>query len=57
MKTFDADGDRVMIEVAYRGVLAIDRPNGAKQGQVIELTGRSEFRFSDGLIRWITDIS
>ena len=46
-----------MIEVAYHGVLAIDLPNGMKQGQVMELAGRSEFKFDDGLIWQITDIS
>lgn len=57
IKTFNADGDQAMIEVAYRGVLAIDLPNGMKQGQAMELAGRSEFGFSDGLICRITDIS
>jgi ketosteroid isomerase-like protein len=50
LKTFNADGDQAMIEVAYRGVLAVDLRNGMKQGQVMELAGRSEFRFSDGLM-------
>jgi len=54
---FEADGDQAVIEVAFRGLLACDLPNGIKRGQVLELVGKSEFRFRDGRIHQITDIA
>ena len=44
-------------KIRYRSALAIDLPNGMKQGQVLELAGRSELRFRTGLISQITDVS
>jgi ketosteroid isomerase-like protein len=51
------DGERMMVEIQYHGTLAVDLPNGMQQGQTLELEGRSEFSFRDGLIAEIIDIS
>ncbi len=56
MTKFEDTGERTMIEVKFRGVLAMDF-NGMKQEHVLELIGRSEFQFRDGLICKITDMS
>lgn len=45
------------VEIDYRGVLAIDLPMGLKKGDTLELKGKSIFRFSDGRIVQLTDIS
>jgi hypothetical protein len=50
-------GNRVTVEVLYRAILAEDLPNGLKQGDEINLTGRSEYIFKDGLIYSIADES
>lgn len=43
--------------IAFRAVVANDLPNGLVKGQVLNLSGRSEFEFKDGLIVKIVDIS
>lgn len=43
--------------IAYRGVLAIDMPDGPRAGSVIELSGESEFWFADGRISHLIDRS
>ena len=45
------------IEIDYRATLASDLPNGFKSGDKINLKGRSVFRFADGKIIEIQDIS
>ena len=47
----------IVIDVAYRGVLATDLPNGMKRGETLLLTGHSIFEFADGKIIRITDKS
>ncbi len=54
---FEANDDQASADVAFTGVLAADLPNGMKKGETLKLTGRSEFRFRDGKICKITDIS
>ncbi|MCF7221866.1 nuclear transport factor 2 family protein [Marilutibacter chinensis] len=49
--------DRVVVDIAYRGVLAADIPDGPKAGTVLEMTGQSEFEFADGRISRIVDRS
>ena len=47
-----------MVTVAFHAIVAADLPAlGLKQGDVMDLAGRSEFEFRDGLISKITDIS
>lgn len=50
--------DRMLVvDIAYRGLLAADMPGGPAAGTVIELNGRSEFSFADGRIVRIIDRS
>jgi len=43
--------------IDYRGVLAVDLPNGFKAGDTLALQGKSIFRFKDNLICSLEDIS
>jgi len=47
----------VVASIAWRGVFAIDVPNGPAAGTVIELEGESEFEFADGRLSRIVDRS
>ncbi|MEL6836505.1 MAG: nuclear transport factor 2 family protein [Bacteroidota bacterium] len=49
--------DLVRIGIAYRGVLAVDLPNGMKAGELLELTGSSVFQFRRQQIIGIVDES
>lgn len=55
--SFETDGSRAAASIAFRAVLAVDMPNGPRQGQVMSLSGRSEFEFKEGAICKISDIS
>ena len=58
LQTFTRQGPVAMVTVAFHAVVAADLPAlGLKQGDVMDLAGRSEFEFRDGLISKITDIS
>ena len=46
-----------IVDIAYRGRLAIDVPDGPTAGTVIELRGRSEYSFAGGRITKIVDRS
>jgi ketosteroid isomerase-like protein len=48
---------RAVASITFRAVVASDLPNGLKKGQILSLSGRSEFEFQDGKISKITDIS
>lgn len=50
-------GKTVRIEIAYTATVAQDLPNGLKAGDVLELTGASEFTFQNGKIIRIEDES
>lgn len=49
--------DGVQVDIAYRGRLAVDLPNGLTAGSELVLTGSSEFGFRDGKISRIIDRS
>lgn len=49
--------EKVVIHITFEGVLAIDLPNGLKEGETIKLDGISEFRFIENKISQIIDIS
>jgi ketosteroid isomerase-like protein len=49
--------DQVEVDVDYRGILAVDFPNGLKAGDKIELKGKSIFKFKDDKIIELKDIS
>jgi len=57
IKSFEVKGSRAVASIAFRAVVANDMPNGLKKGQVLNLSGHSEFEFQDGKISKITDIS
>ena len=56
-RRFEFAADVVKVEIAFEGVLARGLPGGMKKGEVLQLTGRSEFEFKDGKIYKITDVS
>lgn len=49
--------DTVTVDINYKGVLAVDLSNGMKAGEVLQLNGRSEFKFKDGKMFRISDFS
>ncbi|HEX8506056.1 MAG TPA: nuclear transport factor 2 family protein [Hymenobacter sp.] len=49
--------DQVEVAIDYTGVVAIEFPNGLKPGDTLRLQGKSVFRFADGQIISIQDIS
>lgn len=55
--SFDHDNNATEIGISYKATLAMDLPNGMKKGDVLELKGKSVFRFADHKITAITDIS
>jgi ketosteroid isomerase-like protein len=57
VERFVFDGEGCEIEISYRATFAADLPDGMKAGDKIELKGKSIFRFADGKIREIEDIS
>jgi hypothetical protein len=57
IESFEFQGSMALATISFRAVVAADLPNGLKKGQVLSLSGRSEFEFRDGAISKITDIS
>lgn len=57
IKNFACGETECEIEIDYRATLASDLPNGMKAGDRIEIAGKSIFRFADGKIVEIRDIS
>lgn len=57
IESLELQGSMAVATIAFRAVVAADLPNGLKKGQVLNLSGRSEFEFQDGAILKITDIS
>jgi ketosteroid isomerase-like protein len=51
------EGDSAQVSIAYRGKLAADIKDGPSAGTVIEMTGRSEYGFTDGKISRLVDYS
>ena len=51
------DGGMLVAEIAWRGRLAADVPDGPPAGTLLELRGRSEFAFGAGGIVRIVDRS
>ena len=49
--------DEVETEIFYKGITAVDFPNGLKSGSTFELGGKSIFRFAGDKIIEIEDIS
>jgi hypothetical protein len=57
IESFEVHGSRAVGTIAFSAVVARDLPSGLKKGQVLSLSGRSEFEFKEGAISKITDIS
>jgi hypothetical protein len=55
--SFKETDDKVNVEIHYHAILAADLPNGLKSGDKIDLAGKSEYIFKDGLIYSIIDES
>lgn len=51
------DADQVDVAIRYQATLAIDLPNGMKKGEELSMKGKSIFRFFEGKIFSLTDIS
>ena len=50
-------GNRVEVAIDYCATVAMELPNGLKPGDILRLQGKSVFRFGDGKIISIEDIS
>lgn len=57
VESWKFEDSKVIIEIDYNAVLAIDLPNGLKIGDTLKLKGQSEFEFESGKIKSITDKS
>lgn len=57
IESFEIQGPVAVATIAFHAVVAADLPNGLKKGQVLNISGCTEFEFQDGAISKITDIS
>ena len=57
IESWNFNDSKIVIEIDYKAVLAIDLPNGLKTGDTLKLKGKSEFEFENGKIKSITDKS
>jgi ketosteroid isomerase-like protein len=57
IEDFVFSDDGCEVDIDYRGIIAVDLPNGLKAGDEIKLKGKSVFRFAGGKISKIRDIS
>lgn len=55
--SFAAMGATAIATIAFHAVVACDLPNGLTRGQVLKLTGRTEFALREGPISAIVDVS
>ncbi len=55
--SYNHTSEETEILVQYHAVLAINLPNGLQKGQILDMNGRSIFKFSDGKISSLTDIT
>ncbi len=57
VNNWDFVEQKVVVEIGYEAILAIDLPNGMKVGDTLKLQGSSEFEFKDKQIILIRDKS
>ena len=57
IKSWTHQDNLTEIEIEYNAVLAIDLPNGLKKDDILNLEGKSIFKFSKDKIIELTDIS
>lgn len=55
--SYTESDDTVNVEINYRGVLAMDLPNGLKSGETLIINGKSKYVFEDNLIILLVDES
>lgn len=55
IKSWEFGDATVKVTITYRGILAIDFPNGLKSGDLLEMQGESVFEFKNGKIIRLTD--
>jgi hypothetical protein len=55
--SFNHNDDCTEVEIDYNAVLAADFPNGLKEGDEINLKGKSIFKFKEKKVIELTDIS
>ena len=53
--SFTESNDVVNVEINFRGILAIDLPNGLKSGEILVMNGKSKYVFKDNLIILLVD--
>jgi predicted ester cyclase len=51
------NGDVIENEIAFKAVLNVNIPDGPKEGELVKFKGRSIFKFKNGKIISIEDIS
>lgn len=49
--------ENVIIDIDFKGILAMDTPNGMNEDNTLKLKGQSEFNFKEGKILTIKDKS
>jgi len=57
IESWEFNSSKVIIEISYKAILAVEFPNGMKPGDTLNLKGSSEFTFENLKIKSITDIS
>ncbi|HEY6626196.1 MAG TPA: hypothetical protein VIZ21_04520, partial [Ignavibacteriaceae bacterium] len=55
--SYTESDDTVKVEINYRGILAMDLPNGLKSGETLIINGKSIYVFEDNLIILLVDES
>ncbi|WP_054719834.1 hypothetical protein [Marinifilum fragile] len=55
IRNWDIQLDKVVIDIDYKATLATDLPSGMKQGDILEISGQSEFVFEEDKIIRIVD--
>jgi hypothetical protein len=55
IRNWDIQLDKVVIDIDYKATLATDLPNGMKQGDILQISGQSEFVFEEDKIIKIVD--
>jgi cytochrome c-type biogenesis protein CcmE len=55
--SYSESDDTVNVEINFRGILAIDLPNGLKSGEILVMNGKSKYVFKDNLIILLVDES
>lgn len=55
IRNWDIQLDKVVIDIEFKAILATDLPNGMKQGDILQISGKSEFVFEEDKIIRIVD--